>query len=65
MRRETSIHSSEGRLLRKVRPEFAGKPGAIVGGSEKPQEDFCLKSRRYVRATYSDFVSNVNTSGRE
>ena len=47
MRSEISVHSSDGRPLRNVRPEFAGKLNCDV------------------RTTCSDFVSNVNTSGRE
>ena len=33
MRSEISIHSSDGRQLGNVRPEFVGKTGLIIGGS--------------------------------
>ena len=33
MRSEISIHSSDGRPLGNVRPEFVGKTGLIIGGS--------------------------------
>jgi NADPH:quinone reductase-like Zn-dependent oxidoreductase len=33
VRSEISIHSSDGRPLGNVRPEFAGKTGLIIGGS--------------------------------